>query len=408
MARVAIIEPRSSGHWLVNRANELGHEVVVLTHGSGSREIPAEHLAAAIQIEIVDTNDDFAVLAAVRRIHYRNPLHAVLPGFEHYLPIAARAAQAIGVPGVASDVVGRLRFKHQMRAALGSAQVDQPLSVLITDDGQLTGALRTVGLPCVVKPVDQSGSLNVRKVSSLAEARSAFDLIQSQSSVYLERQGLRCALVEEYIDGAEFSVEGYVENGSTQILGITEKVLGCEPYFVEVGHILPAPLEPTVAVAVCDYVRTVIAVLGLGLGPFHAEVRLSDRGPLLMEVAARLPGDRIPYLLALALSVDLYEVMLRSYLGVPNRVVGTPTGDGRAGIRFFVRPDIRSYARVTVGDRIGTDPRIKEISILVPPDSPVPHPGSSSGRLGYVVATGSTYQETVSLLEAADAAVSFS
>ncbi|MGC5052057.1 ATP-grasp domain-containing protein [Micromonospora sp. DT48] len=408
MARLIIIEPRSSGCLLIDRARELGHDPVVLTADRDERRVPRERLAAASEVRIVDTNDDATVLDLLKTLHEATPLGAVLPGFEHYVPVAARAAADLGLPGIDPDAAMRLHYKHLMRQAVTDAAVDQPAAVLVTEPNEVEAAVTKVGLPCVVKPVNQSGSMLVRRVDTLDEAVLAVDRIRDPAATYLGRQTLPVALVEEYVRGPEFSVEGYVHDGEAHVLCITEKMLGPEPEFVEAGHVLPADLPAGLAAEVTSYVRRVVAALGLGLGPFHAEVRVADRGPLLMELGARLPGDHIPTLLSLAQGVDMHAITLRAYLGEP---VGAATPGVRrqtAGIRYFLRPEIRRFTTMTVDPRLADDPRITEISLLHSPGAEVPDPGSSSGRLGFVVATGATYQETTALLDAVDAAVVFS
>ncbi|GIJ24028.1 ATP-grasp domain-containing protein [Micromonospora lutea] len=408
MARLIIIEPRSSGCLLIDRARELGHDPVVLTADRGERTIPRERLAAASEVKIIDTNDDASVLDLLETLHDASPLGAVLPGFEHYVPVAARAAANLGLPGIDPDAAMKLHYKHLMRQAVTDAAVDQPAAVLVTEPNEVEAAVTKVGLPCVVKPVNQSGSLFVRRVDTLDEALAAIDRIRDPAATYLDRQTLPVALVEEYVRGPEFSIEGYVHDGVTHVLCITEKVLGAEPWFVEAGHVLPADLPTGVAAEVTAYVRRVVAALGLGLGPFHAEVRLADRGPLLMELAARLPGDHIPILLSLAQDIDMHAITLRAYLGEPIGALAHGVRRQTAGIRYFLRPQIHRFTTMTVGHRVADDPRIKEICLLHSPGAEVPDPGSSSGRLGYVVATGATYQETTALLDAVDAAVVFS
>ncbi|WP_341716772.1 ATP-grasp domain-containing protein [Micromonospora sp. FIMYZ51] len=407
MARLTIIEPRSSGCLLIDRARDLGHDPVVLTADRGERSVPRERLAAAAEVRIVDTNDDAAVLEVLQQLHDAAPLSAVLPGFEHYVPVAARAAAHLGLPGIDPDSALKLHYKHLMRQAVTDAAMDQPAAVLVSEPGEVEAAVTKVGLPCVVKPVNQSGSLFVRRADTLDEAVAAIDRIRNPAATYLDRQTLPVALVEEYVRGPEFSVEGYVEDGVAHVLCVTEKVLGPEPWFVEAGHILPADLPADREAEVTGYVRRVVAALGVGLGPFHAEVRLAERGPLLMEVAARLPGDRIPYLLSLARDVDLYAITLRAHLGEPIGPLAHGTRRQTAGIRYFQRPRIRRFTTMTVGAGVADDPRVREVSALHRPGADLPDPGSSSGRLGYVVATGATYRETTALLDAVDAAVSF-
>ncbi|MGN5630839.1 ATP-grasp domain-containing protein [Streptomyces sp. AC154] len=403
MSTVLIIEPRSSGRELVTRAHELGHTVIVLSSATGPGQDPGK----ADRVIHADTHDRAAVLDLIRALHAETPIDAVLPGFEHFVSLAAHAAAALGLPGIPPDGVAPLRQKNRMRRAVEAAGLDQPRYRTVSGSRSAAAAYAELGPVCVVKPVDQSGSLDVRRVSSEREAVGAFRrALRSGRSTGSGGPGL--VLVEEYVQGPEYSVEGYVEDGRVHVLAITEKILGQEPHFVEVGHIVPAQLEARTADRIRSYVVRVLEAVALGIGPFHAELRMSARGPLLMEVAARLPGDRIPELLRLACGHDLYEIMLRCYLGLPNPApVGARSGV-RAGIRYFLRPGLDSYREFRVDPVIESDPRVREIAVLLPPGSALREPGSSSGRLGYVLAAGASYRETAGVLRRAERAVTFS
>lgn len=406
--RIAVIEPRSSGVGLLGCARESGHEVVVLTAGHGDRSVPAEALAQAAATEVLDTNDDTAVLARLRVLDRRERLAAVLPGFEHYVPLAARAAAELGLPGLRPETAAVLRYKHLMRERLRAAGIDQPRHAVLAEGDDIGSALARVGLPCVVKPVDQSGSLNVRKAATRREAAAAVRRIIGYGTGYLDRAGAPLALVEEYVAGPEFSVEGYAAGGVPTVLCVTEKVLGPEPFFVEAGHMVPARLDPGARACIETYTRTAVCALGLTLGPFHAELRLSARGPLLMEAAARLPGDRIPDLVKLATGADLYAVTLACHLGLPPhpRPAQGPAR-GHAGVRFFLRPGLPCYQAMAVPPHIAADPAIVEVGSLIEPGRPVPAQGSSASRLGYAIALTADRQSTVQALDAAELGVRF-
>lgn len=401
MQRVAIIEPRSAGVGLVDRAVELALAPVVVTAAQGDRSVPAAQLRRAAEVVVVDTNDDARVRQVLAEVHAAAALAAVLPGFEHYVPLAAQVAEDLALPGVSVATALRLRHKHLMREAVTAAGLDQPRHILVATEGDLAAALDAVGLPCVIKPVDQSGSLNVRKVSTRAEALAAFRTIHDGSSAYLDRPGMRLALLEEYVAGAEVSVEGYVVDGTPIVVGVTEKFLTAEPWFVEVGHAVPAALTAADEAAARAYVGSVVPALGLRMGPFHAEVRFSERGPLLMEVAARLPGDRIPDLWRLAGGADLYESTLLAHLGRP--VPTAPTPSAAAAIRYVLRSELTSHGGLTLpaAARAG----LAEFGTLVAPGRPVPPAGSSSNRLAYAIATAPTAAQAVATVTAADAAV---
>lgn len=407
MATVAIIEPRSSGWWLIDKAAEMGHHAIVLTANEGGRRVPEGHLRHAHRVEIVDTNDDDTVIQLLHRLHTADPIDGVLPGFEHYVPLAARAAALLGVPGLGRQSALRMRQKNLMRDALSSAGIDQPMYAVVATEEELAGAIADIGLPCVVKPVDQSGSLNVRRVATLDEARVAFRRARNARDPELARHSLPLALIEELVVGSEYSVEGFVKDGRAHTLTVTTKLLAADSPFVEMGHIVPADLCPPDDERVQEYVARVAQALGLSLGPFHAELRLSARGPLLMEIAARLGGDRIPYLLLLSRGIDLYDITLRCHLGLP---VPMPQAGGTtrcAGVRYFLRSQLDRYTDVAIADSLRRDPRIKEFTTLIRPGSEIPPAESSRARLGYAVVTDRSFDDVFALLEEVDRSTAF-
>lgn len=402
MARVLIVEPRSSGCWLVDKAAELGHEVIVLSAQTGGRRVPDAHVRAARHVEVVDTNDDEASVRAVVELHRRTPIDAVLPGFEHYVPLAARLASVLGLPGLDVESAHRFRLKHRMRNVLSAARIDQPAYAVVADESAADDAIDRVGLPCVVKPVDQAGSLDVRKVVTREEALSAFRRARCACDADLARASLPLVLIEQFVPGREYSVEGFVQDGRVHVLCVTKKLLGPEPSFVEIGHIVPGDLDDAESAPVYEYITRVVEALGLTIGPFHGEVRLTPQGPMLMEVAARLAGDRIPHLLLLSRGIDMYEITLRCHLGLPNPT-SFPAPDGvRAGVRYFLREGLRRYENLLLADCLHSDPRVKQWSVLIGPGADVPLAQSARGRLGYAVVTGDSYEDVAHLLEEVD------
>lgn len=401
MARVLIVEPRSSGCWLIDKAADLGHEVVVLSAHHGGRRVPDLHLRRA-RVEVADTNDDDACLAAVLDRHRREPFDAVVPGFEHYVPLAARLAGALGLPGLGIQAALGMRLKHRMREALTAAGVVQPEYAVVAHESEVGPAIDRVGLPCVVKPVDQSGSLNVRKVTTHAEGVEAFQRACRTLDPELGRVSLPLVLVEEFVSGPEYSVEGFVQDGRVHVLSVTKKLLAAEPSFVEVGHIVPGDLTEPESARVEGYVGRVAGALGLSLGPFHAEVRLAPDGPMLMEIGARLAGDRIPHLLLLSRGIDLCEITVRCHLGLPNPTSFAPADGNRAGVRYFLRSGLPRYRDLIVANGLRADPRLEQLTVLIEPGADVPNPDSSRGRLGYAIVTGPSYDDVARLLEEVD------
>lgn len=410
MKTVVIVEPVSSGWKLIPKAKRFGHRVIVLTANEGERIVPDEFLSEADQVVTVDTNDDDATLQKVVELHAAQPIDGVVPGFEYYVPIANIINAKLGLRGLNPETVFNLRFKNLMRAALQEKGVRVPRFSLLTGQEQLSEAVDHVGFPCVIKPVDGSGSANVRKVVNESELAEGFAVIQATEFTDLARVAKRDVLMEEYIEGPEYSIEGYVDGEEIRFLSITEKLLGPEPYFVEVGHIVTANLPHEVQESILAYVQDVVRALDVTMGPFHAEIRLSADGPVLMEIGARLAGDRIGDLIRLAKGIDLYEVILNSYLGLPLPVVGRygeEQGHRYAGIKFFIRPGLAMYRELKGEERVRAEDGFQEMAITRNPETEIPEVTSFMGRLGFAVFVKDSYEELKETLDRIDGMLEF-
>lgn len=294
----------------------------------------------------VETHSTHALVAAATELSGRpeTELLAVIPGFEYAVPAAAVVAEKMRLPGLDPAAAEALRDKAQMKKVLSAAGVATATGMSFEVAQSSNEILRYIalelGFPAVVKPVDGSGSLWVTRVNNFDDlrtcvARAAADPLSDMGwSV-----GTRL-MVEKYISGPEFSVEGYVAQGSVTIVSVTEKQLGIEPNFVEVGHIVDADLDAEARAALEQATILSVRALGLTRGLFHLEARLTPYGPVVIEVAARLAGDRIHQLVSLVHGHDLPQIMVRCLAGQYVAAPQVRNAGHVAAIRLFttVRP----------------------------------------------------------------------
>lgn len=142
---------------------------------------------------------------------------------------------------------------------------------------------------------------------------AAFDL--ASESRYGTLPAGHGVLVEEFLDGPEISVDSVVIDGEATCVLIASKRLGFAPHFEEVGHLITDWSGEPWAPQVRTLVRSAHQVLGIRLGVTHTEIRLTGRGPRLVEVNGRLGGDLIPYIGRLATGVDLVTAAAELSLG---------------------------------------------------------------------------------------------
>ncbi len=340
---IVIVEPVSSGIALIDAARKLGKRAVVLSGNHGDEQARAVIRQRGAQLVRTDTNDQEQVLATVRTLAEQQPIEAVLPGMEYYVETAAYVASTFGLPCITLPVAKRMRDKYEMRSRLAEMGFAMPAFKRLDRDGaSLQQIVEGIGFPAVVKPVDGCGSIGVCRVDDLRGLRrTLLELAAGDLSDVGQDIGTAWML-ESYVDGPEFSLEGLITSDGPHIIAVTEKILGSEPYFVEMGHVIEADVPSATRQTLVEYTATVIAALGLPMGVFHAEVRLSRKGPVLIEAAARLGGDRICRLVELACGVSLPELMVASHTDnpLPNPQWRNGSASCVAGIRFFTAAEL--------------------------------------------------------------------
>jgi biotin carboxylase len=287
-SRILIVEPMGVGLLLVTQARELGFDVVVATFDGDDRILPDAAKKQA-ELVLVDTNDEPALTAIVLEMHATKPFAGIIPGFEFYVDAVARLADLLGVPGLPAATVIGLRDKAVMRTKVRAAGLRVPRYAEASTAEELLAATAHVGFPAVLKPATSAGSVHVSRVDDVEQVAERYEWMAVDTRTDLGRSLDGRVMLEEYLDGPEVSVEGYVVDDNVVIVSVTAKLLGPEPYFVEVGHIAQRDLDPPVRDAVESYVVAVCRTLGVTLGPFHCELRLVDDEPVLIEIGARLP-----------------------------------------------------------------------------------------------------------------------
>lgn len=390
---MVLLEPESSGLGLVDAAARLGFAVQVLDRRPLDEAPPALSRAVAegaVRHARLDTRDVDAVGRAAAAVAGRGDVRAVVPGFEYAVDTAAVVAARLGLPGLAPGRARALRDKRLMKQALERAEVPVARWLALPDGGAVDGATaRAVdarcGYPAVVKPVDGCGSVLVRRVDNPDELRRHAALARRRPVADLGRVVGRRLLVEAYVAGPEVSVEGFVAGGDVVVAAVTAKRLGPEPNFVEVGHAVEAALPAAERARLVDVTVRAVRALGITVGGFHLEARLTPSGPVVMEVGARLGGDRIPTLVALARRWDLHDAVVRSFVGlpVPARAAGR---DRVAAVRFFTSP---ATARLRGTDglvaRVARVAGCREVELYVPEGARVGPATDFRHRFGHAV-----------------------
>lgn len=389
-----------TGMQALHTARQLGL-IPVLATGKPDRYAGLAETGA--EVLPCDTNSLAALRAAVQVRFRRESIAGVTTTSDFYVPTVAELTGWLGLPGNPVDSVATCRDKTRLRALLAEAGVRQPAFRALTDPAGVAAAVAEIGLPCVVKPADESGSTNVLLC---ADADTAVAHAAAILAVRTNARGLPAAgavLVEEYLDGPEFSVEMFGGADGFDYASVTEKFVTGAPCFVEHRHVFPARVSDELAGELIGAAWRAVGTAGIQRGPTHTEIKLTPDGPAVVEINPRLAGGLIPELVRLATGVDLLEQQLRVAAGMAPDF--TARRSRTAGIQFLLadRPgvltDVGGVRRAAAMDGV------ERVTVTVRPGAPVRPARDAYDRLGHVIVCHDDVQLVTKILDAATAEI---
>jgi biotin carboxylase len=247
----------------------------------------------------------------------RHPVDAVLGVDDDTVVVAATIGSALGLGGNRVAAVEAARDKNRQRELLARHDVPVPRFQLHRLDADIDGIARAQAYPCVVKPLRLSASRGVIR----ADDRGGFiAAVRRLAAILAQPDTVGCAtdvfLVEEYVPGPEVALEGLLMANRLHVLALFDKPDPLDgPFFEETIYTTPSRLPEAAQRALANTADRAARAIGLTHGPLHAELRWNDRGPWLIELAARPIGGRCSAALLFQDGATLEELVLREALG---------------------------------------------------------------------------------------------
>jgi biotin carboxylase len=341
--------------------------------------------------------------ASARRILARvgplKPVDAVVAADTPMLVLAAIVAAAMGLPHNPVDAVRAATDKAAQRQCWAAAGVPQPSFRLVAAGDCVRPAAEAIGFPCVVKAVSLSGSQGVLRVDDPAAAVEAARRIR-QILDEAERPASEPLLIEEYLPGPELSIDGVLTAGDLTVTAVFDKpAMPDGPTFEETLLVSPSRLAAETLAAAVGTAADAARALGLSAGPVHAELRICDRGPAMLELASRSIGGLCSRALRFPGGASLEEIVLANALGRP---IPAATGSLRPCGVFMLPVPRAGILRAVAGRAAALAvPGITGLTITIPPGQRVRPLPDGDRYLGFVFAEGGTGPEVEHALTAA-------
>ncbi len=282
---------------------------------------------------LISAEDETALerLAAAEQID-----GVIAPGIDWSVAIAARISAKLGLPHPLSMESAQLAIsKLKQRERFAEAGIPFARYAVATRGEEAETAAAELGFPLVVKAPDRQGQRGLALARGLEELGPAVE-----RALHASRSGL--CMIEQLEPGREATVIGFSLDGRYHALAVTDRRSAVVPAFgVSLEHSWPSSLSENELARTIDIAGRATAALGIEQGPSYVQVIVGERGPLLVELAARLGGGHEAELIEAALGLELNELALAAALGEtidPKTLVSQPLAGG-ACTRFLIAPE---------------------------------------------------------------------
>lgn len=355
----------------------------------------ADYNPQAIGIQYADeffnasTMDEDAVLAAALEF---KPDGIMTLATDMPMRGVAKVSEKLGLHSISYDTAIKATDKFEMIKAFKAHNVASPWYFTVDSIDELKNLESQLSYPCIMKPTDNAGSHGVMLAHDFDELLQSYEYSRASA-----RHGR--VIIEEYLQGNEVSVEVMVVDGKVNILQITDKLTTGAPHFVEMGHSQPTrhPLETQKAIK--NLAIQACQAVGIDQGPAHVEMMVTKRGPVMIELGARMGGDNITTaLVPLSTGIDMVKATIDVALG--NQPDIEPSLHCASAIRYIAAPEgiITSINGVEEAKQL---PGVKEV-IMTKAEGEMSTPiHCSNDRIGSVIAQAATAEEAVRICEKA-------
>lgn len=356
----------------IEAAGELGYKTLVVDANKNAVCVPFADVF--VQIDLKD-REKIADLA----MSYGDKLKAVFTAGTDFSASVSYVAQRCGLISHSLDAAMNASNKVLMRKCFREKGVPSPDFVEVSESEiERLSSDDSVLFPKVVKPVDNMGARGCRLVRNKSEFEPAL-----RDAVAFSRTGK--AIVEDYMKGMEFSIDALVHEGNVTITGFADRHIFFDPYFIEMGHTMPSSVSETVKKNVVDVFVKGVKALGLTEGVAKGDVKYTEKGAMIGEIAGRLSGGYMsgwtyPYASGVNLTMEAMKIALGLGKTLPSEIECNAVSHERA---FISIPGVVSV--IYGEDKAVASPFVKNVFFRVKEGSRVDFPRNNVEKCGNVI-----------------------
>ena len=372
-------------------------------------DVPPPMLSKVSVPLAMDYRDVPRSAALIEQYAREHPIGAIIGLDDSGTLIAAAASERIDLPYNAPEAALAARDKHLMRQKFAAAGVPSPQFRHYHLDADISNIAAQTRFPCVIKPTTLAGSRGVMRADNPTEFIRRVEHLRK----ILATEPCDEFLVEDFIPGVEVALEGLMDYGKLHVLAVFDKPDPLDgPYFEETIYVTPSRLPQETQTAIAQVAGQAAAALGLVTGPVHAELRVDQGKPVMVEIAARSIGGSCSKTLRFDLNTSLEELIIRQAFQYPISNIQSfdqrlhiaaqdKTPDSASGVMMIPIPHGGLFTRVDGLEAASRIPAITEIEITAGLNRPIRALPEGDSYLGFIFARSKTPERVEAALREA-------
>jgi len=375
-------------------ARELGFYTIAL---DGSSSAPCVSLAD--RFEKIDLKDKEGIEVFANSVQKTAKRLGIMTAGTDFSASVAWTAEKLGLPGIPYEAALNASDKSRMRECFKKASLPSPEFFTITKQDNIKNI--PIPFPLVIKPVDNMGSRGCRRVNDIEEFHEA-----AENAINYSRSGK--AIAEVFMDGPEFSVDAIVYHGEITICGLADRHIFFPPYFIEMGHTMPTVFDMEKQSAILETFCAAVHSLGLCgkdyIGAAKGDIKLTSKGPMIGEVAARLSGGYMsgwtyPY------SSGVNPVKAAILMAMGRKPEGlVPDKKWTCAERAFISIP-GTVRQITGTENTGNQPFVNDLFLRIKEGTKVTFPENNVTKCGNIIASAPDRETAIKAAETAACSV---
>eukprot|EP01156_Anaeramoeba_ignava_P012075 Anaeramoba_ignava/a487178_11.p1 GENE.a487178_11~~a487178_11.p1 ORF type:complete len:356 (+),score=62.05 a487178_11:1-1068(+) len=306
------------------------------------------------------------------------------------IPTVGAIIDFLKLPGNGFDVSVKCSDKRKTRELFAKNNVPQPKFQIIRNIKEAEEGVLKIGLPCIIKAVDSSGSRGVVKVNAEKDIKKAF----LEAKKYTRTDSL---LIEEYVDGLEIGAQSFSVNGKCIKVLVHNDTVSTPPYMVPVGHSFPYK-NPDELNIIEEAVKKAVDALGIKEGPANIDLIVSkNKTPMIIEIGARIGATCLPELVEYYTGIDWVKSTIDIALG--NKPDLMENKNIAVAAVILESPKDGVFEKAIIPEEVNRDPNLIEVEVTAKNGEIVNRLTKGTDRIGKVIVKGNNVFEAEKLAE---------